>query len=356
MRGVSPIVTLIAVLLLLVARSVPAAAENDTPFVLRLATMAPVHAPFCEQLQQMKGEILRRTEGRMKVLLYAGGVMGDELDVARKIALGQLHGAVFASQGIAHMAPEMQVFNLPYLYRTPEEAEHVRDVFMPRARRILEGHALELLGWGHMGGFVLLYSAKPLRTFSEIQAARVWAWADDPLSIEATTAMSLNPVLLPATEVFPAAQSGLIDAMYGTSMVVLRLNWYRFVNYALRINASYPQYLLFVTQNAWKGIRPQDQEYLRAMFQDLARSSMESARAENQTAEKALAKRGMTFLSPDPELMEALTARAPGLWEKLAGTLYPRELLNEILTALDRFRTSAPPPATANTLSRPLPR
>ncbi|MBI2889811.1 MAG: TRAP transporter substrate-binding protein DctP [Nitrospirae bacterium] len=318
----------------------PAEAAETTPYELRLATIAPVHSSWGERFRVAKAEILQRTDGRVKLNVYAGGVLGDEIDVVRKMNLGQVDGAAFVSQGISKMVPSLQVFNLPYLYRTPEEFTHIQKAFFPRAQKILQDQGLVLITWGEIGGFVQLYSSRPIKSREDLQKSKIWGWTDEPISLEGMQVTGLTPVVLPFTQVFPGLQTGMIDALFGTSLAVLVMNWYRYLKHAVRMNVAYPQALVFVTGKSMAKIRAEDRAVIMEVLNRDREAIIEQLRKDDRKAEDGLRQHGMEFTDAPPEIMEQVRRDVSKLWDRLSGSLFPPELLRDILAELDKYRAS----------------
>ena len=80
--------------------AISATAVNAQTYQLKFATLMPTGTSWSNLLDDWIKEVEKKSEGRIKFRLYAGGVMGDEPDVLRKIRKGQLHGGMFTGYGI----------------------------------------------------------------------------------------------------------------------------------------------------------------------------------------------------------------------------------------------------------------
>jgi len=72
-------------------------------------------------------EIRDRTEGRVVMKFYPGGVMGNDRQVLRKIRIGQLHGGAFAGGGLAARYAAINLYSIPLLFRSLDEVDYVRE-------------------------------------------------------------------------------------------------------------------------------------------------------------------------------------------------------------------------------------
>ena len=63
--------------------------------VIKIATVAPDGTAWMREMRAGADAVKKRTEGRVEIKYYPGGVMGDEPSVLRKIKIGQLQGGAF---------------------------------------------------------------------------------------------------------------------------------------------------------------------------------------------------------------------------------------------------------------------
>ena len=80
--------TTLAVLLL------AAFAANAAPVQIKIATLAPENSSWMREMRAGAAEVAERTEGRVVLKFYGGGVMGNDKKVLRKMRIGQLTARV----------------------------------------------------------------------------------------------------------------------------------------------------------------------------------------------------------------------------------------------------------------------
>ena len=125
------------------------AAENK--YTIKMATVAPEESYWGDFAQKLKFYIEGRSRGRVKVIWYFSGVMGDEPEVAEKVRAGKIAGAVFTVNGLGVIQPAMKVLMLPLLFRSYEEVDYILDSMFPRFRQLVEERGYMLLGFTELG-------------------------------------------------------------------------------------------------------------------------------------------------------------------------------------------------------------
>ena len=78
----------IAAALLLISAAYGASGRH----VLKIATLAPEGSAWMNLFDEINADIMQKTDSLVQFRVYAGGVLGDEKDVIRKMFVGQVQG------------------------------------------------------------------------------------------------------------------------------------------------------------------------------------------------------------------------------------------------------------------------
>src|SRR6056297_971779 len=110
--------TVFSVLLLwaMACGAAPLAAQQ-----LKIATLAPDGSSWMEVLNDAADEVKAQTDGKVITRFYPGGVMGGSDMVLRRMKLGQLQGGVFTVGELAGVAPETNLYSLPFQFKNASE-------------------------------------------------------------------------------------------------------------------------------------------------------------------------------------------------------------------------------------------
>ena len=100
-------------------------------YTLKFATLIPADTAWMNVVKDWSEELHTKSQGRLKIKIYPGGVMGDEPDVLRKIRSRQLQGAFFTGYGIGRIYSPARVLEMPFLFQNTDESDYVRKKIMP---------------------------------------------------------------------------------------------------------------------------------------------------------------------------------------------------------------------------------
>lgn len=318
-------------------------ASTQTVFaqvVIRIGTLAPVGSPWEANLKESFREVEKASNGAVKFVLYAGGVLGDEGDMVRKIRLGGLQGGAFASMGASVIAPETSVLKLPYLFDDLDEVDHIRSRGRARFSALLERNGFKMLTWTDVGGLAQIFSKVPIRTVDDLKKTRVWVWQGDPISHASFKLMGVEPVPLDITQVFGALKTGMVETVGGTGLSVLALQWFSDLPYVMRANARYEPGFLLIEMKTWKRIPPDVQRMIEERLLEREPGILAQTRRDERTAFDALVRKGMKVIEFTPEERAKYRTEQRAVWEEFADKLYPRDLLNFIEDELLAFRSA----------------
>jgi TRAP-type transport system periplasmic protein len=193
-------------------------------YVLKFATLAPQGSTWMKAFDAWAKELASKSQGRLSVKFYPGGISGDEPDMLRKIRFGQLQGAALSGHGVGEIFPPARILETPFLFRSHAEIDAVRAAIQPAIDAGFRAHQYELLAWMEVGN-IHFFSTKPLATLDELANRRIWQWQGDRFMDAFFNANGWSPVTLPITEVYTGLSTGMIDTVVSTPLASIALQW-----------------------------------------------------------------------------------------------------------------------------------
>ncbi|MBI2889698.1 MAG: TRAP transporter substrate-binding protein DctP [Nitrospirae bacterium] len=309
---------------------------------LKLAIIPPEGTTWTDFVKEAATRIEQDTQGRVKITLYAGGQMGDEVDVVRKLRLGQVEAAGLTGMGLGALSPEVRVLELPLLIREYREAEYIGHEMYSTFKTTFEKKGAVLLGLAPYGG-IYIFTQKPVSRLSDIAGEKAWVWAGDPLAEVIYKELGVvTPVSLSIIEVLPALQTGMVNAFYNSPLGVIALQWYSHAKYIVDTPLTMAFSGFVVSQKAWDAISAADRAVIIQRTNDLIGRLTEQVAEDNEVALRGLQKRGIRFTKFDPAGFDEFKAKMDTVHQKLVGVLYPKSLLDLVQHKLEEYRAKHP--------------
>lgn len=243
-------------LLLVGLLALPAAAQEEKPHVLNLGTVAPPNTPWGKQLKSMKKRIETASNGRIKVKLFMG-TAGGEKSIVRQTSGGQLQAAGVSTGAMASVVPEMNVFELPYLFSSSEQADKVIDnsLYEP-VQKLLRKYNFELYMFAENGFRNFAAKGKCIKTpadLADVKMRSQESWVHE----ETYKALGGNPVKIAVPEVLNSLQTDNVQGFDNTPLFAFATSWYQAVDHWTVSDHIY-QPAVIVYNKKWFDSLPED--------------------------------------------------------------------------------------------------
>lgn len=285
----------IALLTLLLSFSLAAQAVT-----LKISTLYPDGTSVVEALQKAGKAIAKKTDGRVSLKVYAGGVMGDDSTVQRKIRIGLLQGMLAQSGAFARYYRDSQVYNLPLVFRSYDEVAYVRE----QMDDVLQQGFAEN-GWVTFGlvdgGFAYLMTQQPVASVADFQKQKIWLPSGDNASAAAAEVFKLSPVMLPIGGVLTALQTGVVNAFVAPPVASLTLQWFTQADYVTSVPLLYTYGLLAISKKQFMRIDAADRKLVRQVLEKAFDKLNSDALKQNKSAFAAITNQGIKLVKPSDE-------------------------------------------------------
>jgi TRAP-type C4-dicarboxylate transport system substrate-binding protein len=314
----------------LLCLAVPASADTVT---LKIATLAPEGSSWMKLFHAWQAKVEARTEGRVKVRFYAGGLQGDERDVLRKIRLGQLHGAAITGIGLSSISAEARSLEIA---RTYEELDGLRAALGDDIKKSFNDKGYVLMSWGDVGP-VHLFSSRPIKKLDDLRLLKLWMWSDDPVSRQLFTALGLHGVPMGVPEVLPGLSTGQIDSFFGAPLSTIALQWATYAKYMSATTVSQATGATVIAKKAWDTLTPADQKVLSEEAQAMEAQVKNQVRTDNAKALEVMKQRGLQVVDMGPDLKAELDRAAEAVAHQNENTV-PKAYRDKVQKLVDDYR------------------
>ena len=264
---------------------------------IKIATVAPEGTAWMREMRAGAEAIKKRTDDRVEIKYYPGGVMGDDATVLRKIKIGQLQGAAFTGSEAALITPDANVYSLPFEFKTQAEVDKVRSSLDAMLQKSFERAGYDAVGISG-GGFTYLMSVKEVKGKDDLKAAKVWIPQGDRVAEAGFKAAGVTPIPLSLADVYTSLQTGLIDTVANTPAGAIAFQWHTKLKYMVDLPLTYVVGVLVVDKKIVDGLSPDDQKAVNEEFGSAFTRLEKINRDDNEQARAALQKQGVTITSP----------------------------------------------------------
>jgi TRAP-type C4-dicarboxylate transport system substrate-binding protein len=319
---------------LLAVTSGPALADE---IVVKLATSAPQGSPWHNLLKEATNKWRDLSGGRVALRVFAGGTMGDEGDMVKKMRIGQLQAAALSTIGLHQITPEPQAIDLPLLVKDYAERDYLLEKMAPDFEKALTQKGYVVLTWSDIG-FTYFFSSKPRPTINEMRTAKLFCWSGDPSSEKAWSAGGFKPVVLSAVDIVPSLTTGMIDTVVYTQTLVLALRAHDKAKYMMDLPYSTLTGATVIDKKTWDRIPADLQPQLLQVFRDLGKKGTEEARSMEKTALGKLKAQGVQVVHITDEQEWRKSVDDPKVVSVIRGPVVPEKTYDDVHRIIKEYR------------------
>jgi TRAP-type C4-dicarboxylate transport system substrate-binding protein len=193
----------------------------DGPYELNIGTLAPKGTPWMAMLEQFEKEIEAESKGRINVILRPPGMMG-EVEMVREVRTGErLQAAGISTGALAEGGniPQLALVELPFLFKTDKEADHVLDTLFDTYSGILAKRGFVLGIWSENGWRSFATKGSAILTPQDLPKFKMRS-QESPVHMQMYAAYGVVAVQKPMTEVLTSLQSNVIDGLDNTALFI----------------------------------------------------------------------------------------------------------------------------------------
>ena len=233
--------------------------------VLRAADVHPAGYPNVVAIENMGKKLEAATNGRYKIQMFPGGVLGSEKEMVEQTQVGAIQIARISLGVIGPVVPDVNVFNMPFVFRDEAHMRKVIDgpIGDEILQRITNSPAkLVALGWMDSGSRSL-YTKKAVRQMSDLKGQKI-RMMGNPLFVDTMNAMGGNGISMGHNEVFGALQTGVIDGAENNPPTLFTSNQYTagIKYYTLTNHLIIPE-IFVMSKVTWDKMAPADQALVK---------------------------------------------------------------------------------------------
>jgi tripartite ATP-independent transporter DctP family solute receptor len=320
-----PLFTLILSALLLIAFADLALAQTKLRFAHTVNTEDSMHLAVVEFAKKV-GE---KTGGAIRVEVFPAGQLGNDSQILDGAKLGAIDLAMTGNPFFSSFAPEMNVLDLPFLFRDYYQAYKVVDgPIGEQLLKTVERSGLKGLGSLEIGFRNLTNSKRPVKVPEDVKGLKIRT-TPNPAHLQAFRLLGANPVGMPFTEVYLALKTGTVDGQENPTTVIYTAKFYEVQKYMSFTRHAYTAANVVMNLKKYQELKP---EYQKA-FHEAMRETVSWQRNFNRNVEvqalKNMTAAGLQIEEkPDREAFRKIVAESAA--EEYAKR-FGRETLTQIL-------------------------
>jgi len=260
---------------------------------LKASDVHPPGYPTVVAVENLSKKLEQATNGRLGVQMYASMQLGGEKEAIEQAQVGAIQLARVSVGAIGPVVDDLNVFNLPFLFRNTVHMQKVIDgpIGQELLNKVTANEKTGLIGlcWMDAGARSFYDTKHAIKTIADLKGLKIRV-IGNPMFVDMANALGANGVAMGYDQVFSALQTGVIDGAENNPPSFVFDNHYTVAKYyTLTEHLIVPEVLVF-SRKTWGTLGKEDQERVRVAAREAQAEERELWTAyEKQAMDKARA-------------------------------------------------------------------
>jgi tripartite ATP-independent transporter DctP family solute receptor len=247
------------------AASIGAGASAQARMVLEAADVHPTGYPTVAAVEAMGKKMEAATGGRISIQMFPSMQLGGEKEMIEQAQIGALQIARISVGPMGPLVPEMNVFNLPFMFRDAAHMEKVIDgpIGDELLKKLSDHPTANLIGlcWMNSGTRNVYNSKRPIEKLEDLKGLKI-RMMGNPLFVDTMNALGGNGVAMGFDQLINAMQTGVVDGAENNEPSYESGQHYRYAKYySLTGHLMIPELLVF-SKRSFNAMSKDDQALL----------------------------------------------------------------------------------------------
>ena len=282
---------------------VPAFAQQK--LVLKATDVHPLGYPTVDAVVAMGKKLEAATGGRLTIQMYPSMQVGA-LAIAR-VSVGPM----------GPLVPELNVFNLPFMFRDDAHMEKVIDgpIGDELLKKLSEHPTAGLIGlcWMNAGTRNVYNSKNPIKSIDDLKGLKI-RMMGNPVFVDTMNALGGNGVAMGFDQLVNAMQTGVVDGAENNYPSYATGQHYRYAKYySLTGHLMIPEILVF-SKKTWETLGKDDQALIAKFAKEAQQDERTLWYATEEKSRSEMEKAGVQITNIDDK--KPFQDAVQPVWEK----------------------------------------
>jgi tripartite ATP-independent transporter DctP family solute receptor len=238
----------------------PAAAREK--MVFKASDVHPPGYPTVVAVEEMGKKLEAATKGRLSIQMFPSMQLGGEKEAIEQAQVGALQIARVSVGALGPVVDDLNVFNLPFVFRSVEHMRKVIDgpIGKELLARVTDNPNTHLVGlcWMDAGARSMYDTKRSIKSIADLKGLKMRVMGN-PMFVDMMNDLGGNGVPMGYDQVFSALQTGVVDGAENNPPSYVFDNHYQVAkHYTLTEHLIVPEIVVF-SRKTWDALSKDDQ-------------------------------------------------------------------------------------------------
>lgn len=324
--------------MIIITANIFAQTKKEAKYLFKIATEVPAGSLWHNSLMNINKELVKKTNGEVRLQVYAGGVMGDQNSVMNKIKIGQLNGATFSNTGMQIIYHDFGIIGFPLMMRGEDEYDYM----IEKMGKFFESKFKEL-GYTHLSwtetGSIYIYSKKPIDSEEGVRNSKAFVLPGDTITEALFKEIKATPIPVQTSDILTSLKTGQLDTVFSPPYGLIAMQWHSNVNYVTDFPMTFMLGSVMVDNKLFDSMPKEYQSVMLELFKVNFENMKIKIRQDNIAAQEILKQSGIKSVSVNDVNKNRFFEVGKNTNEKLITQYgYTKELYSKVFNMMNEYR------------------
>lgn len=288
-------------------------------------------------LKRFSEIVAEKSGGKLKVKPFYSATLGDDQKMTEALQGGLQEITIPSTSPLVGMIKEFGIFDFPFLFNTPEEADAVLDGQI--GQKLLDKlpeHGLIGLGYWENGFRQLTNSKHPVETANDFKGLKIRTMQNE-VHLDAFKKLGANPTPMAFSEVFTALESKTVDGQENPLATIKSNKFNEVQDYLSLTGHVYTPFVFLVSKKFWDGLSEKEQTILQEAAVEAGIYQRQLSREEDVKAVEELKAAGTKVNEVSVEEKQKMKEIIQPVIDDYAKK-FGQDLVNEMMAEIEKVR------------------
>ncbi|RWI88928.1 TRAP transporter substrate-binding protein [Mesorhizobium sp.] len=300
--------------------------------ILKVGHDSSIDSPYQTAAVYFKKKVEQATEGRVSVQVFPNAQLGDESTLVDGLKVGAVDVAYTSIAPISESVPEVDIFNLPFLFRNIDDAIAVANgpVGENLKAKIEPAIGGKVVGWGSLGERDMWNSKRPIRDVADLKGLKMRI-QQSATQQNTYSALGALPTPIPYTELYTSLQTGVVDGADNGPLDLLEDKFYQVTKYVTMTSHFIVITPALISDKALVKLSDADKTIVLTALQESATELTKDTEAKAQSAMAELKSKGLEITELSSKARQDFIDAVATVYRDNAGRVGGQAVIDSIL-------------------------
>jgi tripartite ATP-independent transporter DctP family solute receptor len=286
---------------------------------------AGVGCPISAAAIAWANEVDRLSDGSITVNVFPDHQLGGERDLMEGIQAGTIDLYIGSTGMASNFTPEYKIFNLPFLFVSPEHAAAVlTGPIGEKLSSFADNYGFKGMGIGGTGFRMPMNSKRPIKTPDDFKGLK-FRCMEIPMHLATYKAFGASPVPIASPELYTALQLGTVDGNEQTPSIGLSKGFAEIQDYWTVLPVLLNGDVFVMNPAKFDSLSKEQQEIMIKAAKVAVETFNDVFIEEDQKAFSGLREAGMDIYQPTKEELQLFIDATQVVWDEYLPE-FPKEI------------------------------